>query len=81
MIWSLDMDDFKGLCGERNYPLTSAVADELNNKTQESSTAWLPPTTKHTTLRPFRAPERTTTRRVVASGNNGAVVSYEYGKK
>lgn len=31
MVWSLDLDDFKGSCGEGNYPLLNAIKDVLEN--------------------------------------------------
>lgn len=30
MVWSIDMDDFSGSCGEGKYPLLNAIRDELN---------------------------------------------------
>lgn len=33
MIWSLDLDDFFGKCGDGNYPLLKALNKELRNKT------------------------------------------------
>jgi chitinase len=32
MVWSLDLDDFKGSsCGEGKYPLLNAIKDALDN--------------------------------------------------
>ena len=33
MIWSLDMDDFRGHCGSGRYPLVNAIRQELENYT------------------------------------------------
>jgi chitinase len=30
MVWSLDTDDFLGLCGDGKYPLLKAINDNLN---------------------------------------------------
>jgi chitinase len=33
MIWSVDMDDFRGQCGTGKYPLISAMRQELEGYT------------------------------------------------
>lgn len=33
MIWSIDMDDFRGQCGSGKYPLINAMRQELENYT------------------------------------------------
>jgi hypothetical protein len=33
MIWSVDMDDFKGSCGTGKYPLMNAMRQELDGYT------------------------------------------------
>jgi chitinase len=30
MVWSIDTDDFKGLCGHGKYPLLKTISGELN---------------------------------------------------
>jgi chitinase len=30
MVWSIDTDDFKGLCGDGKYPLLKTISGELN---------------------------------------------------
>lgn len=32
MLWSLDMDDFIGLCHDERYPLLSAVTEYLEKE-------------------------------------------------
>lgn len=31
MIWSVDMDDFRGMCGTGKYPLINAMKQELED--------------------------------------------------
>lgn len=31
MVWSIDMDDFSGRCGNGKYPLLNALTDELKD--------------------------------------------------
>ncbi len=31
MVWALDLDDFKGKCGQGKYPLLKIIHDELQN--------------------------------------------------
>ncbi len=33
MIWSVDMDDFRGHCGSGRYPLLTAIRQELEDYT------------------------------------------------
>ena len=35
MVWSLEFDDFKGKCDERNYPLLTKIYDMLNDKLKD----------------------------------------------
>ena len=50
MVWSLEFDDFKGKCGEGNYPLLTKIYDMLNGKLKDYyEVAPQPPTPKPTT--------------------------------
>jgi len=33
VAWSIDLDDFSGICGQGNYPLLNAIKYELSNST------------------------------------------------
>ncbi|XP_065558234.1 probable chitinase 10 isoform X2 [Artemia franciscana] len=35
MVWSIDLDDFRGRCGMGRYPLLNAIQEELKNYTVE----------------------------------------------
>ena len=43
MVWAIDLDDFRGMCGDGKYPLISAINRTLTKANEDYARANAPP--------------------------------------